>query len=343
LRRVQHLLDEGYTWVVDADLQRYFDTMPHERLMARVGERIADGRVLGLIQSYLQQGVMEGLTQYETGEYDTPQGAVISPLLANVYLHPLDQLLARQGYEMVRDADDFVLLCRTQEAAETALACVQTWVQENGLTLHPDKTRIVDVTQPGGFDFLGYHFERGYRWPRKKSLLRWKERIRELTPRQYGDTLERCIAQLNQSLRGWFGYYQHSHRTTFPSMDAYVRGRGCDHQRWPNHYYFTALGFVQSNASPSRGLSVSLRATHQLESRMRETRLSGSEGGAAHPHAPPLPLSLSPRRGRRRRIGWGENGRGSGRRRRGVPGRGCGQSRAGAQSRRSGRAARGAR
>ena len=257
LRRVQHLLDQGYTWVVDADLKRYFDTIPHARLMARVGERIADGRVLGLIQSYLKQGVMDGLKQYEAGEHGTPQGAVISPLLANVYLNPLDQLLARQGYEMVRYADDFVLLCRTQEAAETALACVQTWVQENGLTLHPDKTRIVDVTQPGGFDFLGYHFERGYRWPRKKSLLRWRERIRELTPRKYGDKLERCIAQLNQSLRGWFGYYQHSHRTTFPSMDAYVRGRlrailrkrqgrpgrarGCDHQRWPNHY-FTALG-----------------------------------------------------------------------------------------------------
>lgn len=270
LRRVQHLLGEGCTWIVDADLKSYFDTIPHERLMARVAERIADGRVLGLLQSYLKQGVMDGWSRYEAGEHGTPQGAVISPLLANVYLSPLDHLMAEHGCEMVRYADDFVILCRTKEAAEAALARVQTWVQENGLTLHPEKTRLVDATQPGGFDFLGYHFERGYRWPRKKSLMRLKDRIRELTPRTYGNSLERCIEKLNASLRGWFGYFQHSHRTTFPRMDAYVRGRlrailrkrhgrrgrarGRDHQRWPNHY-FTEHGLfslTQAHASACR-------------------------------------------------------------------------------------------
>jgi RNA-directed DNA polymerase len=253
LRRVQALLDAGGTWIVDADLKRYFDTIPHGRLMARVEERIADGRVLALIKSYLKQGVLDGLSHDEAGEEGTPQGAVISPLLANVYLNPLDHLMAAHGWEMVRYADDFVILCRSREAAQAALACVQTWVEQNGLTLHPDKTRVIDATQPGGFDFLGYHFERGYRWPRKKSMDRCKDRIRELTPRTMGHSLEACIADLNQLLRGWFGYFKHSHPTTFSRLDSYVRGRlravlrkrsglrgcgrGSDHQRWPNHYF----------------------------------------------------------------------------------------------------------
>lgn len=264
LRRVQQLLDEGCTWIVDADLKSYFDTIPHRRLMARVGERIADGRILALIQSYLEQGVLDGFGAYEAGEYGTPQGAVISPLLANVYLDPLDHLMAEHGLQMVRYADDFVILCRSEEEAKAALARVQRWVEDNGLTLHPQKTRIVDVTQPGGFDFLGYHFERGYRWPRKKSLQQLKDRIRDLTARTSGHSLEYCIAKLNTRLRGWFGYFQHSHRTTFPSVDAYVRGRlrailrkragrrgratGRDHQRWPNHY-FTARGLFSLTAA----------------------------------------------------------------------------------------------
>jgi len=257
LRRVQHLLDEGRTWIVDADLKSYFDTIPHEKLMKRVGERVADGRVLGLIQSYLKQGVMDGLSWYEAGEEGTPQGAVISPLLANVYLNPFDHLMAAAGFEVVRYADDFVILCRSQEEAQAALAQVQTWVQENGLSLHPQKTRLVDVLQPGGFDFLGYHFERGYRWPRKKSLDRLKEGIRILTPRNSGIALSESIDKLNTKLRGWFGYFKHSHRTTFPQLDGFVRGRlrsilrkrlgkrgrarGNDHRRWPI-LYFTERG-----------------------------------------------------------------------------------------------------
>lgn len=257
LRRVQALLDEGHTWIVDADLKSYFDTIPKDRLMSRVQDRIADSRVLALIRSYLDQAVMEELTRHEPTERGTPQGAVISPLLANIYLDPLDHLLAATGVQMVRYADDFVLLCRSAEEAKAALARVQTWVEENGLTLHPEKTRLVDATQPGGFDFLGYHFERGYRWPRRKALDRLKDKVRELTPRTSGVALEATITQLNQTLRGWYGYFQHSHRTVFPQVDGYIRNRlrailrrragrrgrarGADHQRWRNHY-FTELG-----------------------------------------------------------------------------------------------------
>ena len=253
LRRVQALLDEGGTWIVDADLKGYFDTIPKDRLMGRVEERIADSRVLALVRSYLDQGVMEELTLHEPTERGTPQGAVISPLLANIYLDPLDHLMALAGFQMVRYADDFVILCRSEDEAKAALARVQTWVLENGLTLHPQKTRIVDATQPGGFDFLGYHFERGYRWPRRKAMDRLKDKVRALTPRTSGVSLEVTITRLNEVLRGWFGYFQHSHRTAFPKVDSYIRGRlrsilrkragrrgrsrGNDHQRWRNHYF----------------------------------------------------------------------------------------------------------
>lgn len=279
LRRVRHLLDEGCTWVVDADLKSYFDTIPKARLMARVEEHIADGRVLALIRSYLEQGVMEGLRYHQAGEDGTPQGAVISPLLANIYLNPLDHLMAESGCEMVRYADDFVILCRSREAAEAALVHVQTWVAENGLKLHPEKTRIVDATQRGGFDFLGYHFERGYKWPRKKSRDKLEQRIRELTPRRTcGCSMERCIASLNEVLKGWYGYFKHSHKTAFDEVDQYVRGRlrsilrnregrrgrgrGNDHQKWRNHY-FAKLGlFSLSQAHAETLISLRAGATH---------------------------------------------------------------------------------
>jgi RNA-directed DNA polymerase len=267
LRRVQTLLDEGGTWIVDADLKGYFDTIPKDRLMDRVAERVADGRVLALVRSYLDQGVMEELTRHAPTERGTPQGAVISPLLANLYLDPLDHLLAAAGTQMVRYADDFVILCRSEAEAKAALARVQIWVQDNGLILHPEKTRIVDAILPGGFDFLGYHFERGYRWPRRKAMDRLKDRVRELTPRTSGVSLGATITRLNLVLRGWYGYFQHSHRTVFPKVDGYIRGRlravlrkragrrgrarEADGNRWSNRY-FDELGLfslTQAHAS----------------------------------------------------------------------------------------------
>src|SRR5208337_383723 len=173
LRRVDTLLKEGYNWVVDADLKSYFDTIPHAALLDRVGVKVADSRVLELLQAFLTQRVMETAEGW-TPEEGTPQGAVISPLLSNIYLDPLDHRMAGADLEMVRYADDFVILCRSEAEARTALEQVQAWTALVGLRLHPTKTRIVDATQPGGFDFLGYHFERGYRWPRVKSLKKFK-------------------------------------------------------------------------------------------------------------------------------------------------------------------------
>jgi len=166
LRRVDQLLRQGYTIVVDADLKGYFDSIPHDHLMTRLKEKIADGPVLSLIESFLKANIMDGLEEW-TPITGAPQGAVLSPLLSNIYLNPLDHLVAQAGCEMVRYADDFVILCRTAEEATRALELVQTWVSHNGLALHPTKTKVVDATTVG-FDFLGYHFQGRKHWPREK-------------------------------------------------------------------------------------------------------------------------------------------------------------------------------
>ena len=253
LRRVDTLLKAGHVWVVDADLKSYFDTIPHDRLMRLVQERVADGRVLALVESFLCAGVLEENKGWQPTECGTPQGGVISPLLANLYLNPLDHQMAQAGWEMVRYADDFVILCRTEAEAQTALAAVSAWVSEAGLTLHPEKTRVVDASVPGGFDFLGYHFERGMKWPREKSLGKLKERVRAKTARTDGRSLRAIVTDVNRTLRGWYGYFQHSKANVFATVDGYVRrrlrsllqkrrgrtsqGLGAAHQRWPNEWF----------------------------------------------------------------------------------------------------------
>jgi RNA-directed DNA polymerase len=253
LRRVATLLKAGHGWVVDADLKSYFDTIPHGRLLALVKQRVADGRVLALVESFLRAGVLEESKGWQPTERGTPQGGVISPLLANLYLDPFDQQMARAGWELVRYADDFVILCRSEAGAQAALAEVRDWMQEAGLTLHPEKTRIVNANATGGFDFLGYHFERGMKWPRSKSLMKLKERVRAKTSRLDGRSLQEIVADLNRSLRGWYGYFQHGKANTFSYVDGYVRRRlrsllqwrrdgrgkgiGEAHHRWPNQWF----------------------------------------------------------------------------------------------------------
>jgi RNA-directed DNA polymerase len=252
LRRVSALLEAGYTHVVDADLRSYYDTIPHQRLLARIAAKVSDGQVLDLIRAFLDQEVMAGVEHW-TPEEGTPQGAVISPLLSNIYLDPLDHRMADEGYEMVRYADDFVILCRSREEAEDALAEVEEWTVSAGLQLHPDKTRLVDAAQPGGLDFLGYHFERGYRWPSKKSLTKYKAKVRWHTRRTNGLSLQEIIRRVNSASRGWFEYFKHSHKTSFEPLDQWVRmrlrsilrhrqgkrgrGRGVDHHLWPNDFF----------------------------------------------------------------------------------------------------------
>jgi RNA-directed DNA polymerase len=226
LREVARLIDEGYVFVVDADFESFFDTIPHNRLMARLEEAVSDGRLLALLRSWLDQDIMHGLQRW-TPTQGTPQGAVISPLLANVYLHPLDVLMAACGYRMVRYADDFVVLCKSREEAEAALAQIRAWVAENGLRLHPDKTHVGNCRKAGqGFEFLGYRFESGRRYVRKKSLDRLKDNIRAKTRRTCGQSLAFVIEKrLNPTLAGWFAYFKHAHYRTFIDLDKFIRRR----------------------------------------------------------------------------------------------------------------------
>ncbi len=222
--------------------------------MAAVAGSISDGRVLALIEGFLRQDIMKDMERWRPTA-GTPQGAVISPLLANLYLHPLDLLMEQSGRRMVRYADDFVILCRTQAEAQAALRDVAAWVAQNGLILHPDKTRIADSQLPGqGFDFLGYRFEAGQRLVRKKSLMALKDKVRSRTGRSRGVSLGRIIDNLNPVLRGWFGYFQHATPGVFRAIDGLVRRRlrailrkqekrpgfgkcQADHQRWPNAFF----------------------------------------------------------------------------------------------------------
>jgi RNA-directed DNA polymerase len=262
LRRVDELLKAGRTHVVEVDIKGYFDAISHDRLMALVREHIADGRVLGLIEGFLKQGVMEGTERAKAEEDEpqgTPQGGVISPLLANIYLDPLDWMMERCGFEMIRYADDMVVLCSSQEEAETALKQLREWMAGAGLTLHPEKTRTVDMNLADSyFDFLGYRFQRSRRGKmmrlvRPKSLRKLRESIKPRTRRNNGKSMEAIVADLNRTLPGWFGYFKNAKASELSGIDGWIRmrlrsilrkrrglegrGRGIDHQRWPNRYF----------------------------------------------------------------------------------------------------------
>ncbi|MDR4651855.1 MAG: group II intron reverse transcriptase/maturase [Nitrosomonas sp.] len=254
LRDVNQGLKEGYCWVVDADIQGYFDNIVHEKLMERIEATISDGAVLRLIRQFLEQDILAEARRW-TPVKGTPQGAVLSPLLANIYLHTLDEKLAEEGYRLVRYADDFVILCQSQEEAERALGSVRGWMAKNELSLHPDKTHIGDCRKAGqGFEFLGYRFEAGQRMVRRKSLNKLRDTIRSRTRRTTGEAIERTIQKLNPVLKGWFGYFKHARKYTFNTLDAFVRRRlraillkqnkkqGCANSksasfRWKNAYF----------------------------------------------------------------------------------------------------------
>jgi RNA-directed DNA polymerase len=213
LRRVDGLLKIGYKYVVDADLKGYFDSIPQDRLMKLVEEKIADSRVLDLLNKYLSQKVIDTAASWipETG---TPQGAVISPLLANIYLNPLDWKMAVSDFAMTRYADDFVVMCKTQAEAEIALEMIKEWTESVGLTLHPTKTKIVNADEDI-FEFLGYKFKQGMKFPSDKSITKFRDNIRKQTRRTNAHSLRTIIERIKPIQRGWFEYFKHCHKCSF--------------------------------------------------------------------------------------------------------------------------------
>lgn len=287
LREVWGLMDSGQQVVVDADIRGFFDAIPKDRLLERVRERVSDGRVLDLVEGYLNQGVMEG-TAYWEPETGTPQGAVISPLLANVFLTPFDWHMHAHGVRIVRYADDFVLLCRSMAEAERALELAAEWMAENGLELHPVKTRLVDMAAEGAhFTFLGYRFKRHtnrkgrnriLKLVSDKSLGKFRSAINARTGRCNGYGMPEIIRRVSRTLRGWYNYFKHCIGQEFIDLDGYVRrrlrrilrkrakrrrGSGhalTDHKKWPN-VFFRDRGYFSLEDAQQSELQ-SLRGTH---------------------------------------------------------------------------------
>lgn len=263
LREFDRHLKEGRLYVVEVDIRKFFDNLDHTLLMERVTEQIADGNVLRLIRAMLQQGVMEQGREW-TPEEGAPQGGPLSPLLANIYLNGLDHLLGGAGHHLVRYADDMVIACDTPQEAETVLQALQGWMQANALELNEQKTRVVNMTERGAYvDFLGYRFRRTLgkgklgRWPSPRNVQRLRAKLQPDLHRCNGKSMPEIIRRLNPVLRGWFEYFKNSSDYGFTETDGWVRmrlrsilrkrhkkrgrGRGSDHQRWPNAY-FAELG-----------------------------------------------------------------------------------------------------
>jgi RNA-directed DNA polymerase len=288
MRKVWKEIQGGREWIVDADLRDFFGSVDHEKLLTLVAQRIADGRVLRLIQAMLKAGSY-GKGRLFPSERGTPQGGVISPLLSNILLTPFDQEMRRKGYQITRFADDWVVTCTSAAEARAAIAAALRILSELSVQLHPQKTRVVHVQR--GFEFLGYLVKRGkqlqlppgkivtgvksgglYAYPREKSIQRFKDRVRQLTRRCVPLKTQDLIEQLNPVLRGWGHYYKRAHvRTLFNKLDHWIERRiwshrykcwrNCGWKQLPKRKLYGEYGLVQmvklipSIASPNRAPS----------------------------------------------------------------------------------------
>jgi RNA-directed DNA polymerase len=243
MRKVWRELNEGNVWLVDADLRQFFDTIDQEKLIDLIAEEISDGRVLQLVRDILRAGVMEE-GRWRPTLTGVPQGGVASPLWSNIFLTPFDRRMAEEGFRLTRWADDFVVLCQTREEAQRALASAERILREElGVELHPQKTRIVHVSQ--GFEFLGYKVKQGtghrlpaskrrsranpqnlYAIPREKSVKRFREQIRALTRRKAPLKLREVIERINPVIRGWGHFYHKADvRRLFHRLDRWIEHR----------------------------------------------------------------------------------------------------------------------
>lgn len=236
--QIQQYLEGGYTYIVDADIRDFFGTLNQQILMAKVRAAIPDRSATYLIWRFLRAGVMEE-GKVRTATAGTPQGGVISPLLANLYLNEFDHTIERAGLKLVRYADDLVVLCRSVNQAVVALKLVRDQLKRLRLDLAEEKTRITDYCT--GFDFLGYRFQQFYgnkRWPRHKAVQAFKDKVRRATRRQQPKNVAQVIQELNPLIRGWGNYFKHGNsKTCFERLDGWIRMRlrsFIEKKKWPS-------------------------------------------------------------------------------------------------------------
>lgn len=227
VEQIRNDLMDGYFFVIDADIKTYFDSIPHDKLIELFREEVVDGSIIALIRQFLEAGVLDA-NVYSESVTGSPQGGVISPLLANIYLHPLDEMMTGRGHRITRYADDFVICCKSQKGAERVLKSVTRLLEgELGLTIHPGKTRIVD-NRRDPFTFLGFTFVncRSIR-PSEKALGRFKTKIKEVTKKNMTVDVEHHIKfEVNPIIRGWGNYFGIAAvKRVFETLDAWIRRR----------------------------------------------------------------------------------------------------------------------
>jgi len=254
MRKIYRELLKGYEWIVDADLEDFFGSVQHERLIDLIAEKVSDGRILKLIRKMLKAGYMEQGIRHLTPE-GTPQGSVISPLFSNIYLNQFDHEMESRGYKLTRFADDWVVLCRTRGEAIKALEEAKEILKSLGLAIHPEKTKITHINK--GFEFLGYMLKRGkglklaknkikkrmnssnvYAFPKEESIKRFKATIKERTKRRIPLTTKEIIDRINPVIRGWGIYYRKAHvRKLFNKLQRWIVSRIWSHhyKRWRNY------------------------------------------------------------------------------------------------------------
>jgi group II intron reverse transcriptase/maturase len=272
LRKVWQEIQAGSEWIVDADLRDFFGSADHEKLLTLVAQRVADGRVLRLIEAMLKAGSY-GQGRFHPTERGTPQGSVVSPLLSNILLTPFDREMRRRRYQLTRFADDWVITCKSATEARAAIAAARRILKQLGVELHPQKTRMVHVRY--GFEFLGYKIKRGerklylpeskirsqvrggalYAYPKEKSIRRFMDKVRQRTKRRVPLSTSELIAELNPLLRGWGEYYKRAHvRRLFHRLDAWIvhrlwshrykRWRSCGWKQLPESKLYGEYGLV---------------------------------------------------------------------------------------------------
>lgn len=234
--KIQEYIMAGNLWAVEFDIEAFFDSINHELLIDFVAEEISDGSFLKLIRSFLTAGVMRDGVRYDQDK-GTPQGGVISPLLANIYLHRFDEVMTTNGFNLVRYADDFVVLCKTEEEADKTISLALGTLCKLKLNANYTKTRKVHLTEQGGIEFLGFLITAKYKFPRKNAIAKFRENVRHRTRRLAPVSLKEMIKQLNPTIRGWGNYFKigNSHRS-FRLLDSWIRMRlRCFIEKYKSH------------------------------------------------------------------------------------------------------------